>query len=96
MIVVQKKGIIKKTIVEGSDIIETIGEQILGRSSAEDIIDPETNKVLVKEGSLIDEADVFAIENADIDSIKVKSVLTCEDCRRGLCNLLRQRFSKRY
>jgi DNA-directed RNA polymerase subunit beta' len=79
-----KEGIIKKTIVEGSDIIESIGEQILGRTSSEDIIDPETKKVLVKAGSLIDEADVSVIENADIDSIKVKSVLTCETAE-GVC-----------
>ena len=79
-----KDGIIKKTIIEGSDIIESIGEQILGRVTSEDIIDPKTNKALVKAGNLIDEADVFAIENADIDSIKVKSVLTCKT-EEGVC-----------
>ena len=79
-----KEGIIKKTIIEGSDIIESIGEQILGRVSSEDIIDPETEKVIVKAGNLIDEANVFAIENADVDVIKVKSVLTCKT-EEGVC-----------
>ena len=77
-------GIIKRTIIEGSDIIETIGEQILGRVACDDIIDPSSSEIIVKAGSLIMEADVVAIEKADIDSVKVRSVLTC-NTEEGVC-----------
>ena len=87
-----KDGIIKRTIIEGSDIIETIGEQILGRVACDDIIDPSSSEIIVKTGSLIMEADVVAIEKADIDSVKVRSVLTCKT-EEGVCYLLWKRFS---
>ena len=77
-------GIIKSTIIEGSDIIETIGEQILGRVACDDIIDPTTSEIIVNAGSLIMEADIVAIEKADIDSVKVRSVLTC-NTEEGVC-----------
>jgi DNA-directed RNA polymerase subunit beta' len=77
-------GIIKTTIIEGSDVIESIGEQILGRVASDNIIDPTNSNVLVKAGSLIMESDVVAIENAEIDSVKVRSVLTC-NTENGVC-----------
>ena len=77
-------GIIKTTIIEGSDVIESIGEQILGRVASDNIIDPTNSNVLVKAGSLIMESDVVAIENAEIDSVKVRSVLTC-NTESGVC-----------
>ena len=77
-------GIVKTTIIEGSDVIESIGEQILGRVASEDIIDPTNSNVIVKAGILIMEADVVAIEKAEIDSVKVRSVLTC-NTKNGVC-----------
>ena len=77
-------GIIKRTIIEGSDIIESIGEQILGRVACDDITDPSSSEIIVKAGNLIMEADVVAIEKADIDSVKVRSVLTC-NTEEGVC-----------
>ena len=77
-------GIIKRTIIEGADIIESIGEQLLGRVACDDIIDPSSSEIIVKAGNLIMEADVVAIEKADIDSVKVRSVLTC-NTEEGVC-----------
>ena len=77
-------GIYKQTIIEGSDIIESIGEQILGRVLSEDVINPVDDKVLYKKGHLITEFDVSKIEGLDIDKVKVRSVLTC-NTEEGVC-----------
>jgi len=77
-------GIFKRTIIEGSDIIETIGEQILGRVLANDVINPSNDEVILKKGHLINESDVNLIEESDIDSVKVRSVLTCKT-EEGVC-----------
>ena len=79
-----KDGIYKRTIIEGSDIIESIGEQILGRVLSEDVINPSDDKVIYKEGHLLDEFDVKKIEDLDIDRVKVRSVLTC-NTEGGVC-----------
>ena len=77
-------GIYKQTIIEGSDIIESIGEQILGRVLSEDVINPVDDKVLYNKGHLITEFDVSKIEGLDIDKVKVRSVLTCKT-EEGVC-----------
>ena len=77
-------GIFKRTIIEGSDIIETIGEQILGRVLADDVINPSNDEVILQKGHLINESDVNLIEESDIDSVKVRSVLTCKT-EEGVC-----------
>ena len=61
-----------------------IGQRILGRTTAEDIIDPVTGKVIVKKNVLLTEKDVDAIEAAKVQSVKIRSPLTC-DLRSGCC-----------
>ena len=75
------KGI---TIIEGGDVIATTGERILGRTAAEDIKDPKTGDIIVQKNKLIDENDVEKIDNAGVDSVKIRSVLTCE-AEDGIC-----------
>ena len=77
-------GITLGSLVEGGEIIEPMGERILGRVALDDIADPFTNTVLVKANEEIDEAKVKAIENAGIDKVRIRSVLTCQ-ARRGIC-----------
>ena len=77
-------GITLGSLVEGGEIIEPMGERILGRVALEDIVDPFTGDVLVQANEEIDEAKVKAIENAGIDKVKIRSVLTCQ-ARRGIC-----------
>ena len=73
-----KQGLTMTAVIEGGDVIEELVERIVGRHVAENVVDPETNKVIVKAGHLIDEIRGEEIESAGIDSVLVRSVLTCE------------------
>ncbi|MDI6781256.1 MAG: DNA-directed RNA polymerase subunit beta' [bacterium] len=77
-------GVIIEALMEGDEVIETLGERVLGRVTLEDVINPMTGEVLVKANSEIDEAAVIAIEDADVEKIKIRTVLTCE-ARKGVC-----------
>ena len=77
-------GITLGALVEGGEIIEPMGERILGRVALDDIYDPFSSSVVVKANDEIDEGKVKIIENAGIDKVKIRSVLTCQ-ARRGIC-----------
>ncbi|MDR1009101.1 MAG: DNA-directed RNA polymerase subunit beta' [Rickettsiales bacterium] len=72
------------SVVDGGSVIEGLGERILGRVAAEDIAD-STGAVLVAKGNQILEEDVKAIEKAGIESVNIRSVLTC-DAHNGVCS----------
>lgn len=78
------KGITIQPIIEGGDVIATTGERILGRTAQEDIKDPQTGEVIVPRGHLIDENDVEKIDAAGVESVLIRSVLTCES-KNGIC-----------
>ena len=78
------KGVTVTSLVDAGEIIQPLGERILGRTTLEDVIDPFDAKVIVKANSLIDEDIVNAVENSGIASIKIRSNLTCESTQ-GLC-----------
>jgi DNA-directed RNA polymerase subunit beta' len=80
------EGIEITPLVEGGEIIEKLGDRILGRVSAEDLFDPYTGEVLVQANEEITEDKVRIVEDAGIDHVKIRSVLTCET-RRGICVL---------
>lgn len=73
-----ERGIIVRPVVDGGNVIVSIGERILGRTIQEDILHPETGEVLVQKGKLIDENDVEVVEKAGVEQVKIRSVLTCE------------------
>ncbi len=77
-------GIDLGALVEGGEIIEPLGERILGRVALDDIHDPVTGEVLVRANEEIDEDKVSKIEDAGLDKVKIRSVLTCQ-ARRGIC-----------
>jgi len=77
-------GITMGALVEGGEIIEPMGERILGRVALDDIIDPFSNQVVVQANEEIDEGKVKVIENSGIDKVRIRSVLTCQ-ARRGIC-----------
>ncbi len=77
-------GIEVSTLTEGGEIIERLGDRILGRVALEDIVDPVTDKLLVEANQLIDEELVAIIEEAGIERVKIRSVLTCKS-KRGIC-----------
>ncbi len=77
---------------EGEDIIEPLAERIVGTVAADDVVDPQLldeagrPQLLVEAGSMIDEETAAAIEEAGIETVKIRSVLTCE-AKRGLCRM---------
>ncbi|TVR99295.1 MAG: DNA-directed RNA polymerase subunit beta' [Rhodospirillales bacterium] len=78
------RGITVRPVREGGDVVSPLGERILGRTAAEDVVDPATGQVFVEAGEMIDEDAVLAIEAADLEVVKIRSVLTCET-RIGVC-----------
>ncbi len=79
-----KKGLMVKTVIEGGEIIAPISELILGRTTALDVQHPVSGDVIVPAGTLIDEVLVDVIDKAGIDTVQVRSVLTCQT-ETGIC-----------
>ncbi|PIW11272.1 MAG: DNA-directed RNA polymerase subunit beta' [Candidatus Infernicultor aquiphilus] len=77
-------GIIIRAFQEDGNIIETLEERLVGRIVQEDVIDPKTEKVLIKLGEEIDEEQTKKIVEAGIKEVKVRSVLTCR-AEHGVC-----------
>ncbi|MBW2266830.1 MAG: DNA-directed RNA polymerase subunit beta', partial [Deltaproteobacteria bacterium] len=77
-------GIEVESLVEGGEIIQRVGERVLGRVALEDIRDPYTDEILVVAKKEIDEEMVAKIDNAGLNKIKIRSALTCR-CREGVC-----------
>ena len=77
-------GYLMRAIVEGGEVIESLRDRVLGRSTAEEILHPENRSVLLAAGTLLDEDTIEELENQGVDEIKVRTALTCET-RFGLC-----------
>lgn len=77
-------GIEMTPLVEGGEIIEGLGERVLGRVALEDVRDPFTNQILVRASEEIDEEKVTLIEEAGLEKVRIRSALTCQT-RRGVC-----------
>lgn len=77
-------GIIMRPVIDGGEIIVSLIDKILGRTVANDVHHPVDGKLLVKAGDLITEQDLDNIQAAGVDSIKVRSVLTCK-VEEGIC-----------
>ena len=78
-------GLAMAPLVEGGDVVEALGERVLGRVLAEDIIKPGDKDVLIGIGTLLDEKLVRLLETEGVDQIKVRSPITCET-RYGVCS----------
>ncbi|MCH7794196.1 MAG: DNA-directed RNA polymerase subunit beta' [Proteobacteria bacterium] len=77
-------GLTVKAVVEGGEVIAPLSERILGRNAADDVVDPLSGEAIVKAGELIDEDVVEKIDVAGVDSVRIRSVLTCES-KVGVC-----------
>jgi DNA-directed RNA polymerase subunit beta' len=77
-------GIEMTPLVEAGEIIEGLGDRVLGRVALEEIRDPFTNEILVRANEMIDEDKVRQIEEAGVERVKIRSVLTCQS-RQGVC-----------
>ena len=78
-------GLTMSPVIEGGDIIDPLGDRVLGRVVARDVLDPVTNEVLLPAGTLIDEKLVEDVEKMGVDEIVVRSAMTCET-RYGICS----------
>ena len=78
------RGLICTALKSGDEVISSLGERILGRVSVHDIIHPSTGELICAAGEEITEDKVAAIEASPIESVEIRSVLTCES-RRGVC-----------
>ncbi|MGA0807522.1 MAG: DNA-directed RNA polymerase subunit beta', partial [Burkholderiaceae bacterium] len=77
-------GIVMKALVEGGEVIEALRDRILGRVTASEVVNPETQETLYEAGFLLDEDAVDQIDLLGIDEVRVRTALTCET-RFGLC-----------
>ncbi|MBO0342754.1 DNA-directed RNA polymerase subunit beta' [Flagellimonas profundi] len=78
------RGIEVEPLKKNEEIVETLGERILGRVSLHDVYNPLTEELVLKAGQEINEADVKRVEAAPIEKIEVRSPLTCE-APQGIC-----------
>ncbi len=77
-------GIWVSSLVEGGEIIQRVGDRILGRVVLQDVYDPITGELLVSANEMIDEDKVRKIENAGLETVLIRSVLTCQS-KQGIC-----------
>ena len=78
------RGITVSALKDNEDIIEPLYDRILGRTSLHDVYDPLTDEILVEAGTIITEDIANAITEAGVESMEIRSVLTCES-HRGVC-----------
>ena len=79
-----EEGLVTKALIKGGEVVEPLGDRILGRVAALDIQDPSTQEVIYPAGTLLTEDEVEKIESLGIDEVKVRTALTC-DTRHGIC-----------
>jgi DNA-directed RNA polymerase subunit beta' len=79
-----ERGLTVRPVMDGGDIVSSLSERILGRTTSEDVLDPSTNKVLVPRNTLVEETEAEQIERAGVEVMKIRSVLTCES-QIGVC-----------
>ncbi|QQR69548.1 MAG: DNA-directed RNA polymerase subunit beta' [Alphaproteobacteria bacterium] len=79
-----QNGLLLGAAMDGGDVVESLGDRILGRVVAVDITDPQSGAVLAPAGHMMEEVDIARIEKAGIETVRVRSVLTCE-AREGVC-----------
>ncbi|MCC7348419.1 MAG: DNA-directed RNA polymerase subunit beta' [Variibacter sp.] len=79
-----ERGITVRAVMDGGEVVSSLSERILGRTSQEDILDPANGETLVPRNHLIEETDAEKVEKAGVEAVKIRSVLTC-DSRVGVC-----------
>ena len=79
-----QRGINMIPIIEGGDVVEPLGERVLGRVIAQDVMNSSKTKVIIPAGVMMDEDSVLQLEIEGIDEVLVRSAITCES-RYGVC-----------
>ena len=78
------RGLPTTALKKGEDIVQSLSEKILGRTSVHDIFDPQTDELIVRAGEELTEEICKRIEDAHIEEVEIRSVLTCE-AKHGVC-----------
>ena len=78
------RGLPTTALKKGEDIVQSLGERILGRTSVHDIYDPQTDELIIAAGEELTEEICRRIEEAHIEEVEIRSVLTCE-AKHGVC-----------
>ena len=79
-----ENGLTMTAVIEGGDVVEGLGNRVLGRVIAVDVFNAAGDEVLIPKGTMIDEQWITKIDAMTIDEIKVRSTITC-DTRYGVC-----------
>jgi DNA-directed RNA polymerase subunit beta' len=77
-------GIKVRAVIDAGNVVASLASRILGRTTAEDLRDPATNKVILKRGTLLTEPEVETVVTSGIQEVRIRSVLTCENTN-GVC-----------
>ena len=78
------RGLVCTEVKNNEDVVASLGERILGRVSVHDIVDPITGEIIVKSGEEITDDAAQRINDSPIESVEIRSVLTCE-AKKGVC-----------
>ncbi|MBZ0163000.1 MAG: DNA-directed RNA polymerase subunit beta', partial [Notoacmeibacter sp.] len=81
-----ENGLTMQPIVDAGQVVASIGQRVLGRTALDDVVHPVTGDVIVKGGTMIEEADVELIEKAGVQTVRIRSALTCE-VKTGVCGV---------
>jgi DNA-directed RNA polymerase subunit beta' len=79
-----ERGLTVRPVMDGGEVVSSLSERILGRTTAENVLDPISATVLVPNNTLIEEEHAERIEKAGVEAVKIRSVLTCE-AKVGVC-----------
>jgi len=79
------RGIVATSLKKNDEIVEPLYDRILGRTSVHDVYHPDSDNIIVESGQLISEEVAVVIDQAGIEEVEIRSVLTCE-MRRGVCS----------
>ncbi|WP_016856425.1 DNA-directed RNA polymerase subunit beta' [Halomonas smyrnensis] len=80
-----ENGLTLHPVIEGGDIIVSLAQRVLGRVVAQDVVDPESEEVLIPRGTLLDEAWCAELDTMGVDEIVVRSTISC-DTSHGVCS----------
>ena len=78
------RGISVSALKKNEEVVEKLGDRIVGRTSLQDVYDPISGELLVNSGDVIDDLIANKIENSSVETVEVRSALTCES-KRGIC-----------
>ena len=79
------KGIKLGAVIDSGEVLVSVGDRVLGRVPADDVVHPSTGEIIVKAGDLIDETEARLIEEAQVQEVRIRSALTCE-LKNGICS----------